>query len=159
MNVVVSLFCKGAAATEISTCCHTLALHAARPICVASGGALLAGRLNIAAHDGGSFAIAEYLFATADAYGFAAYPGSSFLTPGTADALGGAIGTGAAGGSFSAAELHISASGFAGDAPGVAGQGTGGRDRKSAVSGKSVYVRVDIGGRRLIKKNKNNHQS
>src|SRR3546814_16757290 len=98
MNVVVSLFCKGAAATEISTCCHTLALHAARPICVASGGALRAGRINIAAHDGGSFAIAEDLFATADAYGFAAYPGSSFLTPGTADALGGAIGIGAAGG-------------------------------------------------------------
>src|SRR3546814_10310173 len=54
----------------------------------ASGGALRAGRINIAAHDGGSFAIAEDLFATADAYGFAAYPGSSFLTPGTADALG-----------------------------------------------------------------------
>src|SRR3546814_20568381 len=43
----------------------------------ASGGALRAGRINIAAHDGGSFAIAEDLFATADAYGFAAYPGSS----------------------------------------------------------------------------------
>ncbi|EQB03099.1 beta strand repeat-containing protein, partial [Sphingobium sp. HDIP04] len=92
----------------------------------ASGGALRAGRINIAAHDGGSFAIAEDLFATADAYGFAAYPGSTFLTPGTADALGGVIGIGAAGGSFSAAELHVSASGFAGDAPGVAGTGTGG---------------------------------
>src|SRR3546814_17769913 len=27
-------------------------------------------------------------------------------------------------------------------------------DRKSVVSGKSVYVRVDLGGRRIIKKNK-----
>src|SRR3546814_19501466 len=27
------------------------------------------------------------------------------------------------------------------------------RDRKSVVSGKSVYVRVDIGGRRIIKQN------
>src|SRR3546814_11772293 len=29
-------------------------------------------------------------------------------------------------------------------------------DRKSVVSGKSVAVRVDLGGRRIIKKNKNN---
>src|SRR3546814_11244086 len=32
-----------------------------------------------------------------------------------------------------------------------------GRDRKSVVWGKSVSVRVDLGGRRIIKKNKN-HQ-
>src|SRR3546814_18200956 len=31
-----------------------------------------------------------------------------------------------------------------------------GRDRKSVVSGKSVSVRVDLGGRRIIKKNKIN---
>src|SRR3546814_17144813 len=30
-----------------------------------------------------------------------------------------------------------------------------GRDRKSLLTGKSVSVRVDLGGRRLIKKNKN----
>src|SRR3546814_15469934 len=30
-------------------------------------------------------------------------------------------------------------------------------DRKSVVSGKSVSVRVDLGGRRIIKKNKNKH--
>src|SRR3546814_12650948 len=30
-----------------------------------------------------------------------------------------------------------------------------GRDRKSVVSGKSVSVRVDLGGRRIIKKKKN----
>src|SRR3546814_18265741 len=29
-------------------------------------------------------------------------------------------------------------------------------DRKSVVSGKSVYVRVDLGGRRIIKKKNNN---
>src|SRR3546814_18659132 len=33
---------------------------------------------------------------------------------------------------------------------------TGGPDRKSAVQGKSVYVRVDIGGRRILKKKTNN---
>src|SRR3546814_15898489 len=32
-------------------------------------------------------------------------------------------------------------------------------DRKSVVSGKSVSVRVDIGGRRIIKKTKNVHTS
>src|SRR3546814_18017031 len=31
-------------------------------------------------------------------------------------------------------------------------------DRKSVVSGKSVYVRVDIGGRRTMKKKKNIHK-
>src|SRR3546814_19622806 len=31
-------------------------------------------------------------------------------------------------------------------------------DRKSVVSGKSVSVRVDLGGRRLIKKKSNTHQ-
>src|SRR3546814_18203284 len=34
----------------------------------------------------------------------------------------------------------------------------GGRDRKSVVSGKSVSVRVDLGGRRFIKKKKTNKQ-
>src|SRR3546814_20476354 len=34
-------------------------------------------------------------------------------------------------------------------------QGAG--DRKSVVSGKSVSVRVDLGGRRIIKKNKKNN--
>src|SRR3546814_20776763 len=33
-----------------------------------------------------------------------------------------------------------------------------GLDRKSVVSGKSVSVRVDLGGRRLIKKQKNEKQ-
>src|SRR3546814_17714109 len=37
---------------------------------------------------------------------------------------------------------------------GVAGGGD--RDRKSVVSGKSVSVRVDLGGRRIIKKKKKN---
>src|SRR3546814_15518326 len=32
-------------------------------------------------------------------------------------------------------------------------------DRKSVVSGKSVSVRVDLGGRRIIKKNKRKHES
>src|SRR3546814_13377885 len=32
-------------------------------------------------------------------------------------------------------------------------------DRKSVVEGKSVSVRVDLGGRRIIKKKKNNTQS
>src|SRR3546814_13180483 len=32
------------------------------------------------------------------------------------------------------------------------------RDRKSVVSGKSVSVRVDLGGRRIIKKKKKNRQ-
>src|SRR3546814_17838875 len=41
------------------------------------------------------------------------------------------------------------------------GQGRGGKDRaqadrKSVVSGKSVSVRVDLGGRRIIKKKKDN---
>src|SRR3546814_15617783 len=31
------------------------------------------------------------------------------------------------------------------------------KDRKSVVSGKSVSVRVDLGGRRIIKKKKDNH--
>src|SRR3546814_15596340 len=30
-------------------------------------------------------------------------------------------------------------------------------DRKSVVAGKSVAVRVDLGGRRIVKKQKNNH--
>src|SRR3546814_15333065 len=34
----------------------------------------------------------------------------------------------------------------------------GGLDRKSVVSGKSVSVRVDLGGRRIIKKKKENQQ-
>ncbi|WDA34951.1 beta strand repeat-containing protein [Sphingobium sp. YC-XJ3] len=92
----------------------------------ASGGTLRAGRINISAHDGGSFAIAEDLFATANASSFPAFPGSTFLTPRTADAFGGTISIGAAGGSFGAAGLYASAGGFAGDAPGVAGSGTGG---------------------------------
>src|SRR3546814_13357912 len=33
-------------------------------------------------------------------------------------------------------------------------QGVDGRDRKSVVSGKSVSVRVDLGGRRIIKQKK-----
>src|SRR3546814_7498056 len=33
-----------------------------------------------------------------------------------------------------------------------AGEGANGTDRKSVVEGKSVYVRVDLGGRRIIKK-------
>src|SRR3546814_13720492 len=32
-------------------------------------------------------------------------------------------------------------------------------DRKSVVSGKSVSVRVDLGGRRIIKKTKKNHRA
>src|SRR3546814_16284945 len=32
-------------------------------------------------------------------------------------------------------------------------------DRKSVVSGKSVSVRVDLGGRRIIKKNNNNQEA
>ena len=92
----------------------------------ASGGTLRGGRINISAHDGGGLAIAQDLFATADASGFAAFAGSTFLTPRTADALGGSITIGAAGGSFSAAGLYVSAGGFAGDAPGLAGSGTGG---------------------------------
>src|SRR3546814_12220033 len=35
----------------------------------------------------------------------------------------------------------------------------GRRDRKSVVSGKSVSVRVDLGGRRVIKKKKNTEKS
>src|SRR3546814_13236566 len=35
----------------------------------------------------------------------------------------------------------------------------GGEDRKSGVSGKRVSVRVDLGGRRLIKKKKQVHKS
>src|SRR3546814_19502681 len=35
----------------------------------------------------------------------------------------------------------------------------GGLDRKSVVEGKSVSVRVDIGGRRILKKKKTKHQS
>src|SRR3546814_17561562 len=38
----------------------------------------------------------------------------------------------------------------------VRARGIRGRDRKSVVSGKRVSVRVDIGGRRSIKKKKNN---
>src|SRR3546814_17204600 len=34
----------------------------------------------------------------------------------------------------------------------------GGGDRKSVVSGKSVSVRVDLGGRRIIKKKKTTHE-
>src|SRR3546814_5543975 len=52
-----------------------------------------------------------------------------------------------------------------GDGPGViasrfaAGrQRDGGRDRKSVVWGKSVSVRVDLGGRRIIKKKKQQKQ-
>ncbi|WP_313801302.1 histidine kinase [Sphingobium sp.] len=92
----------------------------------ASGGTLRGGRINIAAHDGGSFSIAQDLFASADASGYPAYPGSTFLTPGTPDAFGGTISIGAAGGSFSAAGLFAHASGSAGDAPDVAGNGFGG---------------------------------
>src|SRR3546814_19106234 len=33
------------------------------------------------------------------------------------------------------------------------------RDRKSVVEGKSVSVRVDLGGRRIIKKNKPKHRN
>src|SRR3546814_14225116 len=37
--------------------------------------------------------------------------------------------------------------------------GRGQRDRKSVVSGKSVSVRVDLGGRRIIKKTKKNQKA
>src|SRR3546814_18491936 len=40
------------------------------------------------------------------------------------------------------------------DRPGLTGAFAGRRDRKSVVEGKSVSVRVDLGGRRIIKKNK-----
>src|SRR3546814_20793788 len=40
-----------------------------------------------------------------------------------------------------------------------AGERAGARDRQSVVSGKSVSVRVDPGGRRLIQKKKQNKQS
>src|SRR3546814_18204551 len=33
----------------------------------------------------------------------------------------------------------------------------GGKDRKSVVEGKSVSVPVDLGGRRILKKNNNHH--
>ncbi|WP_409372096.1 beta strand repeat-containing protein, partial [Sphingobium chlorophenolicum] len=92
----------------------------------ASGGILRGGRINLSAHDGGSFSIAQDLFASADAYGYAAFSGSTFPLPRTADAVGGTISIGAAGGSFSAAGLYVSANGSAGDAPDVAGSGTGG---------------------------------
>src|SRR3546814_11038284 len=36
--------------------------------------------------------------------------------------------------------------------------GPGDEDRKSVVEGKSVSVRVDLGGRRIIKKKKNEHK-
>src|SRR3546814_14191451 len=39
--------------------------------------------------------------------------------------------------------------------PPPAPSGVGERDRKSVVQGKSVSVRVDLGGRRIIKKNNN----
>src|SRR3546814_18477751 len=39
---------------------------------------------------------------------------------------------------------------------GSSNRAVGLRDRKSVVSGKSVSVRVDIGGRRIIKNKKNN---
>ncbi|UZW57583.1 histidine kinase [Sphingobium sp. JS3065] len=92
----------------------------------ASGGVLRGGRINVSAHDGGSFSIAQDLFASADASSFPAFAGSTFPSPRTADVIGGIISIGAAGGSFSAAGLYASASGSAGDAPGVAGSGTGG---------------------------------
>src|SRR3546814_12159224 len=50
------------------------------------------------------------------------------------------------------------------DAMGVSGRSRDitvvgmGRDRQSVVKGKSVSVRVDLGGRRIIKKKKNNIQ-
>src|SRR3546814_20042890 len=50
--------------------------------------------------------------------------------------------------------LHLPA---APEEPGGAGEGGAGgerRDRKSVVKGKSVSVRVDLGGRRIIKKKK-----
>src|SRR3546814_16779133 len=39
----------------------------------------------------------------------------------------------------------------------AAAQGGGSSDRKSVVSGKSVSVRVDLGGRRIIKQKNNSH--
>jgi len=92
----------------------------------ASGGTLRGGRINVSAHDGGSFSIAQDLFASADASSYPAFAGTTFLSPRTADVIGGTISIGAAGGSFSAAGLYASASGSAGDAPGVAGSGSGG---------------------------------
>src|SRR3546814_12962881 len=41
-----------------------------------------------------------------------------------------------------------------GEAPVQQGQASGGKDRKSVVKGKSVYVRGDLGGRRNKKKKK-----
>src|SRR3546814_18189787 len=41
----------------------------------------------------------------------------------------------------------------------AAGQRSEGRDRTSVVSGKSVSVRVDLGGSRIIKKKKHNKQN
>ncbi|WP_336950660.1 histidine kinase [Sphingobium aromaticivastans] len=92
----------------------------------ASGGVLRGGRINVSAHDGGSFSIAQDLFASADASSYPAFAGSTFLSPRTADVIGGTISIGASGGSFSAAGLYASASGSAGDAPDVAGSGSGG---------------------------------
>src|SRR3546814_20228655 len=50
----------------------------------------------------------------------------------------------------------------AGDARPAEGRGSGGghrKDRKSVVSGKSVSVRVDCGGRHIIKQKKSTHET
>ncbi|PJG46187.1 histidine kinase [Sphingobium sp. LB126] len=98
---------------------------------LASGATLRGGRIAVAAHDGGSLSIAQSLYATANARG---YSGDSLAlpAPGTPDAIGGTISIGAAGGSFSAADLSVYANGSAGGAPGAAGNGTGGNITLSA---------------------------
>src|SRR3546814_16642269 len=40
----------------------------------------------------------------------------------------------------------------------LSGSSAPARDRKSVVAGKSVYVRVDLGGRRIIKKKNTSHK-
>ncbi|SCW87568.1 filamentous hemagglutinin family N-terminal domain-containing protein [Sphingobium faniae] len=90
-----------------------------------SGAIVRGGRIAIDAHDGGSFTIAQGLFATAAARSSSI---DSIASPTLAmpDATGGTISIGAAGGSFSAAGLYVDAEGAAGYAPGAAGNGTGG---------------------------------
>src|SRR3546814_11783006 len=80
-------------------------------------------------------------------------PGESFSTPrlGTRD-LGATLPTGVGVTDTIANAVHFQADhadeGYDGHKPGFFA------DRKSVVEGKSVSVRVDLGGRRIIKKNK-----
>src|SRR3546814_11296866 len=64
---------------------------------------------------------------------------------------------GAARVSSSASRIRSGSSGATSWLPAISGSSSGSEDRKSVVEGKSVSVRVDLGGRRIIKKQKNVH--